>query len=115
MVQWLAPNVSQATNAQGSTAPSHQSAVARWATRQLGVGLSSNALNELQWYLFSVVFLLAMYWEYAATGVFSAWSDAVVGALEIASIAVLCLVFFAPAAYHRWLDRTPATTGAAAR
>lgn len=33
-------------------------AVARWATRQLGVGLSSNALNELQWYLFSVVFLL---------------------------------------------------------
>ena len=63
----------------------------------------------------SVVFLLAMYWEYAATGVFSAWSDAVVGALEIASIAVLCLVFFAPAAYHRWLDRTPATTGAAAR
>lgn len=33
-------------------------AVARWATRRLGVGLSSNAFNELQWYLFSAVFLL---------------------------------------------------------
>jgi len=33
-------------------------AVARYATREVGIGLSSNALNEMQWYLFSVVFLL---------------------------------------------------------
>jgi TRAP-type mannitol/chloroaromatic compound transport system permease small subunit len=33
-------------------------AVARWATRFAGVSLSSNALNELQWYLFSMIFLL---------------------------------------------------------
>ena len=33
-------------------------AVARYLTRSVGVALSSNALNELQWYLFSVIFLL---------------------------------------------------------
>jgi TRAP-type mannitol/chloroaromatic compound transport system permease small subunit len=33
-------------------------AVARYATRQVGIALSSNALNELQWYLFSLIFLL---------------------------------------------------------
>lgn len=33
-------------------------AIARYATRYVGVTLSSNALNELQWYLFSVIFLL---------------------------------------------------------
>lgn len=33
-------------------------AVARYAGRDLGVSLSSNALIELQWYLFSAVFLL---------------------------------------------------------
>ncbi len=33
-------------------------AVARYLTRFVGVSLSSNALNELQWYLFSVIFLL---------------------------------------------------------
>jgi TRAP-type mannitol/chloroaromatic compound transport system permease small subunit len=33
-------------------------AVARWCERDLGLALSSNALLELQWYLFSLVFLL---------------------------------------------------------
>lgn len=33
-------------------------AVARYFTRFTGAQLSSNALNELQWYLFSVIFLL---------------------------------------------------------
>ena len=37
-------------------------AVARYLTRYVGVALSSNALNELQWYLFSVVFLLGAAW-----------------------------------------------------
>jgi TRAP-type mannitol/chloroaromatic compound transport system permease small subunit len=33
-------------------------AVARYLTRAAGVSLSSNALNEAQWYLFSLIFLL---------------------------------------------------------
>ncbi len=33
-------------------------AIARYATPYVGFSLSSNALNELQWYLFSVIFLL---------------------------------------------------------
>lgn len=33
-------------------------AVARYLTRWVGVSLSSNALNELQWYLFSLIFLV---------------------------------------------------------
>lgn len=33
-------------------------AVARYLTRYAGVPLSSNALNELQWYAFSLIFLL---------------------------------------------------------
>ncbi len=33
-------------------------AIARYLTRWAGVSLSSNALNEAQWYLFSVIFLL---------------------------------------------------------
>ena len=37
-------------------------AVARYATRFAGLSLSSNALNELQWYLFSVIFLLGAAW-----------------------------------------------------
>lgn len=37
-------------------------ALARWATRYAGVNLSSNAFIELQWYLFSVIFLLGAAW-----------------------------------------------------
>ena len=37
-------------------------AVARYLTRSAGMSLSSNALNELQWYLFSVIFLLGAAW-----------------------------------------------------
>jgi TRAP-type mannitol/chloroaromatic compound transport system permease small subunit len=33
-------------------------AVARYLSRSVGVPLSSNALNEAQWYLFSLIFLL---------------------------------------------------------
>lgn len=32
--------------------------IARWATRYIGVSLSSNALLDAQWYLFSLIFLL---------------------------------------------------------
>jgi TRAP-type mannitol/chloroaromatic compound transport system permease small subunit len=37
-------------------------ALARWATRYTGVSLSSNAYIDLQWYLFSVLFLLGAAW-----------------------------------------------------
>jgi TRAP-type mannitol/chloroaromatic compound transport system permease small subunit len=37
-------------------------ALGRWATRFVGVNLSNNALQELQWYLFSVIFLLGAAW-----------------------------------------------------
>jgi TRAP-type mannitol/chloroaromatic compound transport system permease small subunit len=37
-------------------------AVARWATRFAGIPLTSNAFNELQWYAFSVIFLLGAAW-----------------------------------------------------
>jgi TRAP-type mannitol/chloroaromatic compound transport system permease small subunit len=37
-------------------------ALARWATRYTGVSLSSNAYIDLQWYLFSLVFLLGAAW-----------------------------------------------------
>jgi len=33
-------------------------ALARWATRYTGISLSSNAYIDLQWYLFSLIFLL---------------------------------------------------------
>jgi TRAP-type mannitol/chloroaromatic compound transport system permease small subunit len=33
-------------------------AIARYATARFGVALSSNALNEAQWYLFTLIFLL---------------------------------------------------------
>jgi TRAP-type mannitol/chloroaromatic compound transport system permease small subunit len=37
-------------------------AIARWATRLAGVNLTNNAFNELQWYAFSVIFLLGAAW-----------------------------------------------------
>lgn len=37
-------------------------AVARYVGRSVGVNLSSNAFIELQWYLFSLVFLLGAAW-----------------------------------------------------
>ena len=37
-------------------------AIARYASRFVCVNLSTYALNELQWYLFSFVFLLGAAW-----------------------------------------------------
>jgi TRAP-type mannitol/chloroaromatic compound transport system permease small subunit len=37
-------------------------ALLRWATRYAGVSLSSNAFIDLQWYMFSLVFLLGAAW-----------------------------------------------------
>jgi hypothetical protein len=52
---------------------------------------------------------LAMEFEYAASHGVSALTDGVVGAMEIAGIAMLWLVFFSPEWYQRWVTRqTPA-------
>ena len=47
--------------------------------------------------------LVAMYSSVAEERLIAAWADAVVGGLEIASLAVLWFVFFPPVAYRRWL------------
>jgi len=49
LIRWLAL---------GMVAVGAYNALARYATRYTEVSLTSNALNELQWYLFSVIFLL---------------------------------------------------------
>jgi hypothetical protein len=45
-----------------------------------------------------------MYAHYARHGEFAAIWDRLVGAAEIASIAVIWVVFFAPAFYQRWIN-----------
>ena len=47
--------------------------------------------------------LVAMYSSVAKEQLIAAWADALVGGLEIASLAVLWFVFFPPVAYRRWL------------
>jgi hypothetical protein len=55
---------------------------------------------------------LAMEFEYAASHGVSALTDGLVGAMEVAGIAMLSLAFFSPEWYRRWLTRqTPAATG----
>jgi hypothetical protein len=49
--------------------------------------------------------VIAMYSDYAATGTFSAWTDSLLGGLEIGSIVTLWLVFFPPIFYRNWIYR----------
>ena len=79
------------------------------------------ANRYLLWGLFAVLqvaislVLIAMYVEYADDGAFSVWADAVVGGLEMTSIGLLYLVFFAPHAYRRWLGAQADAVAAGAR
>jgi hypothetical protein len=50
--------------------------------------------------------VIAMYSDYAATGTFSAWTDSLLGGLEMGSIVMLWLVFFPPTFYRRWIQST---------
>lgn len=82
------------------------------ARRRLRVGLT-DALVCNRFLLFgllgifqlgSLVVLIPMYIGYEITGVFSAWSDRVVGSLEILTVATIWIAFFPPTLYRSWLS-----------
>ena len=55
---------------------------------------------------------LAMEFEFSANHGVSAFTDGILGAMEVAGIAILWLAFFSPEWYQRWVTRqTPAVTG----
>jgi hypothetical protein len=57
--------------------------------------------------------LIPMYSEYATTQTFAAWTDRLLGGLELGSVVTLWFVFFPPAFYRRWIagvSRTPQVT-----
>ena len=93
-------------------------AVARYATRFTGTQLSSNALNELQWYLFSVIFLLGaayalrhdvhvrvdvLYGRLSRKG--RAWIDLLGGVLFLLPFSALMLWVSWPAVRNSWVIR----------
>jgi hypothetical protein len=90
------------------------------ATRRARIGLCEAVVvnRYLLWAIFGVLqvasclALIPMYSSYAEEGVFAAWSDALVGGLELASLTVLWFVFFPPIAYRRWLGSVAPTSQA---
>lgn len=93
-------------------------AVARYASRYIGMQLSSNALNELQWYLFSAIFLLGaayglrkdvhvrvdvLYGRLSRKG--RAWIDLAGGVLFLLPFCVLMLWVSYPAVRNSWVIR----------
>jgi hypothetical protein len=84
----------------------------RHALRRQGLGLVGPLVANrcLLWGIFGVaqvlvsLAIIAMFIDYGRAGVYSVWSDALVGGLEIASLAILWPVFFAPSVYRRWLE-----------
>jgi TRAP-type mannitol/chloroaromatic compound transport system permease small subunit len=90
-------------------------AVARYVTRWTGVALSSNALYELQWYMFSVIFLLGaayalkqdahvrvdvVYARLSERG--RAWIDVLGTVFFLVPFCVLMLVTSWPAVRNSW-------------
>lgn len=90
-------------------------ALARYATRFTGTQLSSNALNELQWYLFSVIFLLGaayalrhdvhvrvdvLYSRLSRKG--RAWIDLLGGLLFLLPFSLVMLWVSFPAVRNSW-------------
>jgi len=90
-------------------------AVGRWLGRFVGLTLSSNALLELQWYLFSAVFLLAagytlrhgrhvrvdvLYDRLSPRG--RAWIDLFGTLLFLLPFTLFCLWASWPAVVHSW-------------
>lgn len=93
-------------------------AVARYITRYADAQLSSNALNELQWYLFSVIFLLGaayglerdvhvrvdvLYGRLTEKG--RAWIDLLGSLLFLVPFSVLMLLVAWPAVVDSWSIR----------
>jgi len=90
-------------------------AVARYLTRWVGVSLSSNAYLDLQWYFFSLIFLLGaayglrrdvhvrvdvLYSRLSARG--RAWIDLAGSVLFLLPFSVLMLVVSWPAVRNSW-------------
>lgn len=73
----------------------------------------------LLWCLFGVMQVAAMIVEipmnvgFETQGVFTTGPDAVMGALEIATIAIVWLAFFPPIFYRNWINGTPPAADAA--
>lgn len=93
-------------------------AVARYLTRYTGQALSSNALNELQWYLFSMIFLLGaayglrrdvhvrvdvLYTRLSVKG--QAWIDLLGGLIFLIPFSLLMLWVSYPAVRNSWAIR----------
>jgi len=82
------------------------------ARRRVRLGLCDPLVcnRYLLWALFGALqvglslVLLPQYAEYEATSQFTAMWDALYGAIEIVSIVIIGLVFFAPAFYQRWIN-----------
>ena len=90
------------------------------ARRRVRLGLCDRLVcnRYLLWSLFALfqvglcVVVLPQYAEYQATNQFAATWDAIYGAIEVASLIMIWLVFFPPALYRRWINGTAPTTQA---
>jgi len=93
-------------------------AIARYLTRYVGVALSSNALYELQWYIFSLIFLMGaayglerdahvrvdvVYAKFGPKG--RAWIDMAGTVLFLLPFSVLMLWVSYPAVRNSWRIR----------
>lgn len=83
-------------------------AVARYAGRYIGVNLSSNLYLELQWYLFSVLFLLGAAWVLKEDGhvrvdvLYARLSPRVRGWINVVGLVVLLIPFCAFTLWTAW-------------
>jgi TRAP-type mannitol/chloroaromatic compound transport system permease small subunit len=83
-------------------------AVARYSGRTLGVSLASNAWIELQWYLFSLVFLLGAAWVLRDDGhvrvdvIFSRLSERAQARINIIGLALLAAPFCVVSLWAAW-------------
>lgn len=91
------------------------------ARRRVRLGLTDPFVcnRYLLWALFGVVqvcaalAILPQYTEYETTSQFTATWDNLIGGLEIVSVTLIWLIFFAPVFYQRWIDGSaPAATAA---
>ncbi|MBM65193.1 MAG: C4-dicarboxylate ABC transporter substrate-binding protein [Myxococcales bacterium] len=90
-------------------------ALARFGGKWLGVNLASNAYLELQWYLFSLLFLLASAYtlqrdQHVRVDVLygrlslrhKTWIDLVGGLLFLLPFSIACLIFSWPSVRNSW-------------
>jgi hypothetical protein len=94
----------------------------RHARRRVQLGLCERLVcnRYLLWALFgalqtgSSLVLLPQYYVYETTNQFTATWDILYGGAVIASLVMIGFVFFPPASYRRWIERTDSSAAAAA-